>query len=250
MERTALHKAMWRTDTRNWIIVPLYKETDEHQLRTLEENLITKLKPNLNRRRKKRKNPRGKRNRPPKHKRERKMGIDKDDKGLTLWNWNIGEEMNLDFSKIIERKRTPIIWQKGIIDITNWESLKKRYRIEVSIGQEFGDIEFMRKEMKRKDSGVLKIVRVTRRDKGKEEWARECMKKDLKNLDEETLVKLWRKRDLFKKSEKMKMTKKLNAELTRRKGMGFPKSLTLKIPYRRDGKKRNNRKDPWMDWET
>jgi len=84
MERTVLHKAMWRTGVNNWIIVPLYKMEEEDQLRTLERNLIEKLEPNLNRRRSKEERIKGKRKRPPKKNRTNKHETKKENRGLTL----------------------------------------------------------------------------------------------------------------------------------------------------------------------
>jgi len=73
MERTVLHKAMWRTGVNNWIIAPLYKMEEEDQLRTLERNLIEKLEPNLNRRRSKEERRKGKRKRPQKRREQTNM---------------------------------------------------------------------------------------------------------------------------------------------------------------------------------
>ena len=66
MERTALHKTMWRTNQYNWKIVPLYQMTEEDQLRDLERYLIRKMKPSLNRQKRidDRKRKKGKRNHP------------------------------------------------------------------------------------------------------------------------------------------------------------------------------------------
>jgi len=129
MEQTVLHKTMWRTGIKNWIILPLYKGENEIQLRELEKHLISKLKPNLNRRKKDKTNWKKKRNRPTKEKRKEKGTTRKEEeKNTMLWSWTTDDTEFLGFGKVIEKTQTPICWQKGLIDITDWENLKENFR--------------------------------------------------------------------------------------------------------------------------
>ena len=147
MERTALHKAMWRTRCTNWIIIPIKRMEDETSLQNLERCLIRKMKPNLNRQLKKEKRKHKVRKRPNKRERGgRKM--DKNGNNLpALWSWTYEDKETLDFSDIIEMTRKPITWNKGIIDSTNWEKLKESFRIEAKIEDGFGGMQMIKKKM-------------------------------------------------------------------------------------------------------
>ena len=230
MERTALHKAMWRTRCTNWIIIPIKRMEDETSLRNLERCLIRKMKPNLNRQLKKEKRKHKVRKRPNKRERGgRKM--DKNGNNLpALWSWTYEDKETLDFSDIIEMTRKPITWNKGIIDSTNWEKLKESFRIEAKIEDGFGGMQMIKKKMREKDSGTLKIITCVKKDLEWEKRMRDIMKEGLNTVSDDLLVKLWRKRKILKKSEKSKMTRKLNEELKKRKMQQFPCNIVLRIP--------------------
>ena len=230
MERTALHKAMWRTRCTNWIMIPLRKMTEEKQLRDLERLLIRKLKPNLNRQLKKEEKEKGKRRRPNKEERKRKMKEETEKELPALWCWSWEEYETFNFKDVIEKTRTLITWTEGMIDGTNWKELRRDYRIEVKVDDNFGGIKFLKKKLKEKRNGTFKIITCTKKDK---EWLkriRDIMKRDLDKLSEETLIKIWRRRDMFKRDERSKITRRLNKELVRRRENPFPNKITLRIP--------------------
>ena len=180
----------------------------------------------------------GKRNRPTKEKRKEKGTTRKEETNTMIWSWTTDDTEFLDFGKVIEKTRTPICWQKGLIDITDWENLKENFRIEASINQKFGGLKLIRREMKRRDCGSFKILTCEKKDKIKEALIRKKMKEDLSELTEMELIKFWRCRKLFKMSERAKMTRKLNEEIKKRKGCEIPINLTLRVqPTREIGKK-------------
>ena len=176
-------------------MIPMHKIEQEEELRNLERYLITKLAPNLNRRVKEEQQEKNnKRNRPRKRgKKEKKIELIKNSSKM-MWTWTCDGRESMNFKDVIERRREPIYWQRGILDMTDWKQLKKQYRIEVSVNQEFGDQKFLQKKMKENSQGILRIMMCTRRDKETENEIREKVKEGLENLPEATLVRIWRKR--------------------------------------------------------
>ena len=231
MERTAIHKCMWRTKNTNWIIIPLFKTEEERQLRTIERNMIKKLKPNLNRQMKMEKEKKRERKRPCKRERERNKNNTKGrEKELKLWKWTVDNLETINFEDVIQKERKLITWEKGNIDCTNWKNLKESFRIEVKIGDDFGGMNFMKKEMKKREMGTMKIIAVTRKDRIWEEKIRRETKEKIQELTDDELVKYWRKRSVLKKGERTTVTKRLNKEMERRKGRPFPKNLNIRVP--------------------
>jgi len=231
MERTVLHKAMWRIGLKNWFMVPLRRVKQEEQLRKLESFLIEKLKPNLNRRKKSKIDvERKKRRRPAKKNRDKRANRDEVDRRPLFWCWSIDGNESLDLEELLFQTRKPIIWQRGELDTTDWKLLERKYRIEVNIDQEFGDMKFLHKKMRSKEVGMIRIMTCVKRDREKEKEIRLEMKRNLAELRMEELVRLWRKRTLFKKAERTKMAKKINKEMLKRRGVAFPRNLRIKIP--------------------
>ena len=136
---------------------PSLDSEEEDQLRMIEKELIKRLKPNLNRRDNNgSKKEKGKRKRPPKCKRDKVNNQKKKDKTDMFWSWQDGEKEFISFDKVIEKIRTPISWQKGGIDMTNWKEIEENYHIEVYTEQDYEDLTFLRKKMKGKRNGFLK----------------------------------------------------------------------------------------------
>jgi len=246
MEQTALHKSMWRIGPKNWMMVPLLRVDDENELRKAERCLITKMKPNLNRRVTGNREKGKLRKQPPKKGRVNNKGETKDEgkkKKETFWTWVYDGKETMDFGGVIEKTKTPIIWQRGTIDMTEWDTLEEKYQIEASIDQDFGDLNFLKKKMRKNEIGMFRIMSCIRKDKEKEKRIRKMIKEGLDKVKDDELIWIWRKRELFKRSERAKITRKVNKEMEKRRGMPIPKNMILKIPPTEEVGKREIKKD-------
>ena len=228
------------------MMVPLLRVEDENELRKAERCLITKMKPNLNRRVTGNREKGKLRKQPPKKGRVNNKGETKDEgkkKKETFWTWVYDGKETMDFGGVIEKTKTPIIWQRGTIDMTEWDTLEEKYQIEASIDQDFGDLNFLKKKMRKNEIGMFRIMSCIRKDKEKEKRIRKMIKEGLDKVKDDELIWIWRKRELFKRSERAKITRKVNEEMEKRRGMPIPKNMILKIPPTEEVGKREIKKD-------
>ena len=108
----------------------------------------------------------------------------------------------------------------------------------MKIDDNFGELKTLIRRMKKKKNRTFKIITCVRKDIEWMKKVREMMRTELNTLSEEILIKVWRRREMFKKTERSKITKRLNEEMKKRRGKPFLNKITLWIPrYFEMGKK-------------
>lgn len=254
--RELIHKAMWRNGIENWIMIPLFKQEIESLRKDMEKELILKLKPNLNgyniykkkeqKRMRKRPNPKYRKIK----KKEIKKGESKEE-GILLTNWNYNGIDTWNLEDILKLNYKGMIsWKKGKMELTNYDNIIKKYKIEILQNNEIRDELDLKSIIKDKEQGSVRIINIKKKEKEiLEKWNLFFKNKEKSNYNERELCWFWRKREFLSSKQKAKATRTLNDLMEEKYGYRFPKECIIRVRFREEMNYNYLREDilNWID---